>query len=333
MTGASDHTLNRTKIQRLLAAVGTNTAARPSQSELDAVAYDWRDPHYFTPDQRNRLAAVMAQVAALLSEKFVHFCGAKSNVTPLAITEQFAGGLSSQIELSHSFCLAFGPDPKQPCGFFAVDSGTAMGWVKLLLGDTETDDTPDRALSALEESLLGDVVLAVTESFLEALRPAVSLTHTNNITRNDPCMPYEATDEICVIAFELKRSDADEASQMRFVLPSPTLAALVGKPIEAPAALPREERQRVMMDHLQQMPVTITAKLSSTRLSFEEVLDLAQDDIILLDTRANETIELIMDGRTVFHGRPVQSDGQYAILMTQCDASTAPTVHKPAAVK
>jgi len=208
-----------------------------------------------------------------------------------------------------------------------------VGWVTLLLGDTETENDPDRVLSALEQSLLDDVIIAVTETFLDSLGPAAKLAHTNNITRNDLGVSYEATDELCVIVFELKRADANDASQMRFVLPSRVLASLVGKSPDAPTTLSQEQRQRIMMEHLQQMPITITAKLSSTRLSFEEVLDIAQDDIILLDTRIHETVELIMDGRTVFHGRPVQSDGRYAVLMTQCDVATTPPAAKPAITK
>lgn len=324
MTDEAVHSLSRAKIQRLLTAVGSGPPEASAQPQPEVAEYDWRDPHYFTEDQRNRLAAIMSQVAALLSEKFVHFYGAEANVTPIAITQHFGGSLSGQIELERCFCLTFGPDPKHPCGFLTVETETALNWVTRLLGDVEAANDADRTLSPLEESLLSDVIVGVTETFLASLRPQVELRRGDSVVRGRPDTPYEATDEICVLAFELKSADADGASQMRFVLPCRVLDPLIGKTPQVEAKVSPEERERIMMEHLQQMSVTITAKLSSTRLSFEEVLDLGQDDIVLLDKRVHETIDLIIDDQPAFRGRPVQSNGRYAILITHCSAATPP---------
>lgn len=326
MTGASAHNLSRAKIQRLLTAVGSASAPVEDQSEV--TEYDWRDPHCFSEEQRNRLAAVMSQVAVLLSEKFVHFYGAESNVAPVAITEHFAGALPGQSELDRSFCVTFGPDLKHPYGFLAIDAKTSLSWVKLLLGDSEAEEDPNRTLSSLEESLLSDVVVAITEAFISSLRPHVEFTHSGGVAKGRPAVSYEPTDSICVIAFEIRRADAHEHSQMRFILPCRTLAGLVGKPQEAAAKPTPDEIERIMMAHLQQMPVTITAMLSSTRLSFEEVLDLGQNDIVLLDKRIDEPVELIVDNQTIFQARPAQADGRYAALITACTAGTS---QKPSA--
>jgi flagellar motor switch protein FliM len=263
----------------------------------------------------------MSQVAASLGEKFVHFYGTESNVSPVSITEHFAGDLVGQAELERSFCVALGPDAKHACGFLTVDVETALSWVTLLLGDSETENDPDRALSPLEESLLSDVVVAIGDTFVSSLRPQVEFVLGAGITKGPPAVSYEATDEICVVVFEVKKADAHEASRMRFVLPSRALAALVGKPAERTSKLPPDEIERIMMEHLQQMPVTVTTKLSSTWLSFEEVLDLNQNDIILLDTRIDEPVELIVDDQTIFQGRPAQTGGRYAVLVTACTAN------------
>jgi flagellar motor switch protein FliM len=333
MTDASVHHLSRAKIQRLLTAVGSTTAQAQVQPQPEATEYNWRDPHYFTEDQRNRLAAVMSQVAALLSESFVHFYGTESNVTPVSITQHYAGDLDQQIKLEHSFCLTFGPDAKHPCGFLAVDTETALNWVTLLLGDSQTENDPERRLSALEESLLSDVVVAATEAFLGSLRPQVECTHGANVAKGFPAVSYQSTDEICVIVFAVKSADASKTSQMCFVLPCRTLAGLVGKSVQAAAKTTPEEIERIMMEHLQQMPVTVTAKLSSTWLSFEEALDLGQGDIVLLDKRIDEPLDLIIDNHTIFQGRPARSGGQYAVLITQCRAKTTPKPAKAPAAK
>ncbi len=330
MTDAPVHNLSRAKIQRLLTAVGSTSAQATSQPE--ATEYNWRDPHYFNEEQRNRLAALMSQVAALLSEKFVHFYGNESNVTPASVTQHFANDLPNQIALNSSFGLAFGSDPKHPCGFLSVATDTALSWVTFLLGDLESDNDPDRTLSGLEESLLSDVVTAITEVFLNSLRPHHDLKHGTNLVKGSPKVEFAPTEEICIIVFEVRRADANEPSQVSFVLPCRTLAPLVGRSLQSAGKPPQEELQRIMTEHLQQMPVAITARLSSTRLSFEEILDLSQNDIVLLDRRIDEPLDLLIDGQTVFRGRPAQSDGRYAILITKCTVGPVPkTLRTPAA--
>ncbi|MBN1359547.1 MAG: FliM/FliN family flagellar motor switch protein [Sedimentisphaerales bacterium] len=331
MTDAPVHNLSRAKIQRLLTAVGSVSAETEALPEV--AEYNWRDPHYFNEDERNRLAAVMSQGAALLSEKFVHFYGTESNVEPVAITQSFAGDLADHIELSHSFWLPFGPDTRHPCGFLTVDAQTALSWVTLLLGDSEAENDPDRTLSALEESLLSDLVLAIAEAFISALRPHLELTHGANVARGMPTVSFESTDEVCIIVFEVKRADANEASQIRFVFPCRVLAPLVGKRSESAAQPTQEEIKRVMLEHLQEMPVTITAKLSSTWLSFEEVLDLGQGDIVLLDKHIDEPLDLVIDDQPIFRARPTQSGGRYAALIAECTAGTAPQPTRSPAAK
>ncbi len=331
MTDAPIHSLSRAKIQRLLTAVGSTSAQAEAQPEV--IEYNWRDPHYFDEDQRNRLAALMSQVAALLSETFVHFYGTESNVTPASITQHFAGDLPNQIDMDRSFSLTFGSDTKHPCGFLTVDTKTALNWVTLLLGDSETENDPDRRLSSLEESLLSDVVVAVTEAFLSSLRPQLEFTHDANVVEGQPCVSYEPADAICVVVFEVKNADASEPSKVRFVFPCVTFAALVGKPLPTVAKPAQQEIERIMMEHLEKISVTVTAKLSSTRLSFEEVFDLGQGDIVLLEKHINEPVELIVDNQTIFQGQPAQSEGRYAVLITECHTRATGTVAKTPAAK
>lgn len=318
MTDSSDANLNRAKLHRLLAAVGS----APAQTEPtpEAVLYDWRDPHYFNEDQCNRLAAVMSQVAALLSERCAHYFNSEFKVVPTSITQHFANDLGQHVDLERGFSLAFGLDQKPACGFFGIGAEVAMDWVTRLLGDTESDQNPDRALSSLEESLLSDLIRAMAEAFLSALRPHHELKTASQVTRGSVDVAFEPTDPICKIVFRIGQAEADEeaSSEVTFVLSGPTLAPVLGKPIQARSNVPQDELARLLMEHVHQMPVAVTARLASTRLSFEEVLDLAPGDVLLIDKPLDEPVELIINNQTVFRGRPAQSAGQYAVFVTEC---------------
>ncbi|MHC4517953.1 MAG: FliM/FliN family flagellar motor switch protein [Planctomycetota bacterium] len=320
MTESSAPTLSGSKIQQLLNAVGSAPAAVEPASE--ATVYNWCDPHYFDEDQRNRLAAVMTQVAALLSGRFAHFYQSEFDVKVVSITQHFADGLSRQVELDRSFSLPFGPDAEHPCGFLAVAAQTALGWAARLLGDAEAGDDPDRTVSSLEESLLTDLLTAVTQAFLASLGGAHDLHPGSELFKGTPVMPCEPTTQLCHVVFQVQEADAN-AAEIQLVLPCETLAPLVGKPLAPQSHPPQEQLARLLMEHVYDIPVAVTARLATTWLSFQDVLDLATDDILLIEKPIEEPVDLIIGNRVVFRGSPAQSAGQYAVFVTECTANAA----------
>jgi flagellar motor switch protein FliM len=299
--------------------VGSVRAPEPTAGPVGE--YDWRDPHYFNEEQTNRLAALVSQVAARMAQTFAHFHHGAFDVAPVSITQHFAGDLHNLTGAESDYCLTFGPEKGPPCGFAILPAETALIWVGLLLGDAETSGTAERTLSCLEESLLYDLAAALVESFLVPLRAHHNLKADSSLGKGQPPVQYELTEELCRIALRVKKAGSGEATEMAFLLPCGRLAALVGK-VTAPAArIPPQELSRALMEHLQQMPITVTARLASTSVRFREILDLGRGDILLLGKPLDEPLELVIDGRTVCRGRPARSEGRYAVLVTPSPAA------------
>ena len=248
MTGVSANHLNQAKIRQLLAAVGS--APAKDEPTVEAVEYNWRDPHYFNEDQLNQLAAVMSQVAARIATTFARFYNSEFQVSPTSITQHFADDLHNHVDLDHGYCLTFAPDKGQPCGFVTMAAEAALTWVTRLLGDSESDDESQRSLSSLEESLLSDLMTAVLDDFLMSLRPHHNLKPGSQPCQGQPDIQFDRIEQICRIVFQVKRADAEEASDVTFLLPCDRLAALVGKtatPVSRPSP---QELAQTLMEHL-----------------------------------------------------------------------------------
>ena len=269
MTTASGHNLNRAKLRRLLAAVGS--AHTPDDTAPEVVQYDWRDPHYFNEEQRNRLAAVMSQVAALITERFTHFHNGESTVAPTAIAQHFAAHLNELPQADRNYYLAFGADEHTPYGFLCLDSATAVKWVTQLLGDSEPEQDPQRSLSPLEESLLYDLSHGVIEAFLSPLQSQQPLHCGDRITQGTPDVSFEPTEEICTIRFLVSGDDTESTDEMLFVVPCRQLAPLVGKALPRACHISPDELARVLAEHVREMPVTVAIRLASTALNVETV--------------------------------------------------------------
>jgi flagellar motor switch protein FliM len=78
-----------------------------------------------------------------------------------------------------------------------------------------------------------------------------------------------------------------------------------------------EQISQAITGHLQQMPVSVTAQLACTYLTFQELAAIRPCDIVLLDKAVDESVELIVEGRTLFQGRPAKSAGRYAVVITE----------------
>lgn len=314
MSPLVDH-LGKAKIQQLLAAVGSVPV--PEQTAADAAQYDWRDPHYLNADQRNRLAAVVSQIAARFGDILARFFRHDFDVSPTTLAQHFAGDLPRFFDPTNSYCARFGPEKGPPCGFLAISSPTTLTWASRLLGDTEAAGDPNRSMSTLEESLLSDLVAALLEAFLTSLQPHEDLKSNERLGKGRPDIPFERTEEVCRIVFRVKEAGQEESSDITFVLSCGRLAALVGKSFAPASRATPQELSQVLMEHVHQMPVTVQARLATAQIGFQELLDLGPGDILLLDKPIQETIVLTVENRTAFRGRPAQFDGRYAVLIRE----------------
>jgi flagellar motor switch protein FliM len=314
--------LGSTRVARLLAAIGSIPAANAVPPQTSP--YDWRDPHSFNADQQSRLTPIMGQVAARMAEIFARAHGGACEVSLKALTPHFAGDLCHHLDLDRDYCLAFAPDKGQPCGFASIPPQTTMTWVTWLLGDAEANRAPARALAPLEESLLSDLFTAVLDAFLAPLRAVHNLRPAAPLCHGQPDIQFELTEEVARIVFQVKNADAGEPCEVAFVVPCRYLATLAGKTMPVTPKVTPQELSHALREHLQEVPVTVRAVLASTTLTFQEVLDLGPGDILLLDKSVDGPTEVILDGRTVFRGRPARSDGQYAVVILEAPAARDP---------
>ncbi len=323
MTTVSTDNLAPGVVSSLLTAIG---GAQTEDSPMGEVQpFDWRRPRYFDAEQRNRIAALMTQVAAVLSERFAHFYNQPFDVSVTGIAERFAGDLQDPMTSNQNFCMPFGPSANQTAGLLMVSAATAFSWVTLLLGDQEAP-AAERPLSALEQSLLSDLMTALVEALLPQLKGQKDMKPAP-VVRGLPASPFEATQEISTVAFQARKANAPAAQEVTFVLPCHLLAPLVGKTLPAPAKVSAEELSHQIMEHVQEMPVNVTAVLGHSALSFTEAVDLNPDDVLLLDKTVDVPIELRINDRPVFWGHPAQCEGQYAVLVTAAAGAAKSVKH------
>jgi flagellar motor switch/type III secretory pathway protein FliN len=197
-----------------------------------------------------------------------------------------------------------------------------------------------RVLSNLEESILFDIASAVVEVFSTSLsvtdgslrkNEAAGIQPAKTIVRGKLPIELQGTEEICKIVFNIEKADIADpniseqisketpssGTQTYFLMPCSKLAPVVGKTVEDERRFSSEDISKAILNHLQEMPVSVIAVLASTTLTLEQIISLRPSDLLLLDKTIDEPAELIVDGRAILHGLPVKSAGQYAVAITE----------------
>jgi flagellar motor switch protein FliM len=311
------------KMQQLLAAVGSQPMEDTTQIEV--TEHDWHQPHYFSTDQLEKLNDLTTQVAAAIAERFAQLYNSEFNVTIASATQHFAGELFEQILASgqNDYYLGFGTGEKHPFGFAGIPAQSAVTWVTQLLGDSESEKDSSKSLSDLEESLLLDITSAIVESFSDSLRGYTDIQPAGAVSRTQPPFELHGTEELCKIVFVVEQAatatDKQPANsgEAYILIPCSELAPAVGRAAGANIEVSSQDTSEAILKHLQQTPVSVTAQLAYTALTLEEVMSLRPYDVLLLDKAIDEPVELIVEGRTLFHGQPAKSAGRHAVVITQ----------------
>ncbi|MHC4455528.1 MAG: FliM/FliN family flagellar motor switch protein [Planctomycetota bacterium] len=330
MSNTFINNMSREKLQSLLAkAVGSKQAEDTTQT--DATEYNWRQPHYFNREQLNKLEGLVKRAEAVLTEKLTDIYHSDFNVTISSTEQHFAEEfLTPPSDEQKDYYISFGIESEQPCGFIKIPVQTAVIWVTQLLGDSASEKDSNRNLTKLEESFLPDIA----SIFVGSLSDSIANFNTKasgDVIRGHLPFELQGSEELFEIIFGIAKSDtegADQADQVHVFILCSKLDSVIEKPRRAGRKISADDISSAILGHLQEMPISMIAHLGSAVLSFEEIMSLGVDDILLVDKRIDEPIKINVEDEVFLYGRPAKSTGKYAVVITEtpfCSKSQNPT--------
>ncbi|MHC4725999.1 MAG: FliM/FliN family flagellar motor switch protein [Planctomycetota bacterium] len=319
--------LSKEKIQQLLSAIGSGP--QEDTSGIETTEYNWNQPRYFDRTQLNKLDSFTKRVAKLMNVKFTDYFHGYFDVNVISVKQYFAAELVSQAIESgqNDYYLAFAGEQEDPCGLFSVPAQTASTWAMQLLGDAESEaEVSDRDLTQLEESLVWDLLSALIKPFT---RERMDFQPVKNIVRRLFPLELKGSEELCKITFDIKKTnqggdtdqekgtDQEKSDEVYILIQCSKLIPVVGQSEQIDRGFSNEDVSKAILARMQQMPVFITAQMASFMLTLKEIMSLEVGDILLLDKKINDSIELVTSGRTALLGRPAKLAGKYAVVITE----------------
>lgn len=313
MTQAAGDKLSKEKIQQLLAAVGVR-AQEDTSADIETVEYDWRLCRYFGLEQCERLAEFSTQLAQRCAESFSGLFRREFNVSVVSAVQHFERELFDSETPTADYMIGFGLKANDSFGLISVPPSSAMAWTAQLLGGDESPDQQERGLSTLEESLLLDIASGLVNAFSDEYA-AGDLICAGQATCSERPVQWQGDEELFKITIEAKQEGDEKGCQASFVVRCSQLDAVAGQDAADKNVLSAAQIKKLMMEHIHDMPVSITAKLGTVMVDFGDIMGLEVDDVLVLNKKVTEPVELLIEGKPFRYGRAARSEGNYAVTV------------------
>ncbi len=177
--------------------------------------------------------------------------------------------------------------------------------------------TPSREFTQIERGLALQIIERAAGSLADTWRSSgVASVREEGLSTDPADVRIMPPDEIVSIVTFPTTFNASSGS-MTLCLPGPLTDALAGAALSAPASLPtiaqRQRDAQNITQNVMESAVELRALLAETKLRLNEVLELAEGDIITTDVPAADPIPLRLADQTVLHARLGQFNGHRAV--------------------
>lgn len=315
--------LDDAKLRALLAAAQRDGVSE--QKQVEAADYDWGRPHRFCGEQKKKLEKFVEQLAESAGEKLTGFYGDGLTLQTADSEELFAGRVTTQIFDTgrKDYFKGFADGADNSLGFVRFPLDSARELVAVLLGETgEQGDEQAEGLSGLEQTLLSDVADAVVGSVSQVLedRGGKSVEGPGELVCGQCPIVVSPTDELLRVALEVEYGG--RKGSIGVLMLSERVESLICGARSATAAAGGEKTAERMRGHLEQVPVYVEGRIGRVWAALREIMEIEAGDILVLDRKADEPIEVLVEGVRLFTGRPAKFGGKYSVLISSVDRNS-----------
>ena len=99
--------------------------------------------------------------------------------------------------------------------------------------------------------------------------------------------------------------------------PAPEQKVTAQKVSFGPVGTDEGEAEHQNLDLLLDVPIPVTVEVGRTEMTLNEILDLGPGSIVVLEKRAEEPVDLRVNGKLVARGEVVMVDDCYGLRVTQ----------------
>ena len=316
--------LSQNEIDELLTALNTGEVdveeIEEEEKEKKVRKYDFKRPDKFAKEQLRTLENIHDNYSRLLNNFLSGYLRTFTEVEVLStqslIFNEFSNSVSNPAILG-----IVNLEPLEGEIIVELSSDVVFSMIERVLGGGEDKnaDNVDRSLTDIEVSLL--------KTFLKKFLNLMKDSWENIIELNPKLKEIETnsqfaqivspTESIALITLNIKINESE--GMMNICLPHkviepllPNLSSKLWFSDVSQKELTEKEKESIS-DQISKSNLLVKAIVGSTKISVDELLDVTPGDVLILDKKADENIDVFVDRELKFKAVPGRSKNNVAI--------------------
>ena len=298
-----------------LLGAGASDAASTPEKRRRVVPYNFRRPDRLSKEQVRSLYLLHDMFSHSLSSSLPIFLRAISEVTLISVEQQaYVEYLYGLPDPTAIFTLAM--HPLQGVAVLELNPSVGFPVIDRMLGGPGQPLREPRAITEIEQKILEGFLKVVTDDLREAWKPLIELDLqiVGRETRPQMLQIVAPNEVVLSIVFHVQIADA--RGMMSLCIPAVTLEPIIQQFNQSLYARSREvppTQTRALLDNLSAVTFPVAAELHGTSAAIDDLLNIAPGDVLRLDQRADQPVEVSVGGIVKFTGDLVDHHGRTAV--------------------
>jgi flagellar motor switch protein FliM len=323
---AGSDVLSQSEIDDLLSALSTGVVSaeeiKDEQKQRKIKAYDFKRPDKFSKDQIRTLYMLHENFARLMNtylsahlRTIVHIDVA--SVDQLTY-EEFIRSLPNP-----SVIGVFQMRPLKGNAILEFNPNVIFSIIDRLFGGPGLPPTKTRSLTDIEEAIVKRVINKTLECFQEAWKQVVAIEPKLEIMESNPQFTQivPPNDMVVIITLHIKIGQAE--GLVNICIPYLVLEPIMSKLTTtywvassvAKQALP--EHINAIQRKLEKAFIPLFVELGKTTITVQELLGLTVNDVLQLNSKVEEDLDVMVGQNKKFRGKPGISGHKVALQVTK----------------
>lgn len=315
----SSELLTKEEMSALLESPTDVSSNASSDKRRRVVPYNFRRPDRLSKEQVRSLYLLHDMFAHSLSSSLSVFLRAISEVTLISVEQQaYVEYLHGLPDPTAIFTLSM--HPLQGVSVLEVNSSLAFPVIDRMLGGPGQSLKDTRAVTEIEQRILESFLKVVTDDLRDAWKPhtELELQIVGRETRPQLLQIVAPNEVVLSIVFHIQIAEA--RGMISICIPAVTLEPIIQQFNQSLYSRSREvppAQTTALLETLSLVEFPVAAELHGTTACMDDLLRITPGDILKLDHRVDQPVEVSVGGVVKFHGELVAVNDLTAIHL--CD--------------
>ena len=316
--------LSQSEIDNLLSGISTGVPAESSdnqENEQEIVDYDFRRPNRVSKDQLRTLRTIHESFA----ESFGFYLASKLqtmvNINVISVDQlRYSEFVLSIVNPSCIYILEILESDGN--AVFELNPQLVLLLVERLLGGNGAGVDEPRMITLIEQKMIHKIIERALIDLRQAWNPISELNFKPVGFESNPdfVQVAPASEIVLIISFEVKIGEF--SNLMNICYPSFALEDVIAKLnmqyFSSMVQTKRNSRSyRTISKSLEKTPLPMDVRLGKTKITIRDLMDLECGDLIRLDKKIDEDLEVIIGNKPKFLAKPGVVDGRKAVYVNR----------------